>query len=113
MKVVVLYEAKKNRDDITSAIEAKGHDVELVVNSNDFFEAVYAGNADKYIIDVRSWYRGSAIYNYFDIPQKISSTPIVFINIPDGFSAIDGRDALSNDVTLEKDASFENIADAL
>ena len=113
MKIVVLYETKKDRENLKSVIEAKGHDVELVYNSNDFFEKVYNNDAERYVIDVRSWFRGSAIYNYFDIPSKIAATPITFINTPEGFSAIEGRDALPQDTFINKVTDFAEIAETL
>lgn len=110
MNVVVLYETKNKRDDLKVAIEKKGHEVTLATNTSDFFEAIYEGVADTYVIDVRAWYRGSAIYNYFEVPAKLSDTPVVFLNTPEGFTSVDGREPIPGDITLEKDASFEEIA---
>ncbi len=110
MNVTVLYEKKRTRDELKVAIEKKGHDVTLAVSSDDFFKAIDETVADTFVIDVRSWYRGSAIYNYFNVPAKLNDTPIVFLNIPDGFTSIEGRDSFPGDVTLEKDASFDEIA---
>ncbi len=110
MNVVVLYETKRNRDDLKASIERKGHEVTLAATSGDFFEAVYEQIADTFVIDVRAWYRGSSIYEYFEIPTKLSDTPVVFLNIPEGFTTIEGRDPFPGDILLEKDASFDEIA---
>ncbi len=110
MNVVVLYETKKNRDELKNAIEKRDHEVTLCSSTGDFFEAIYENKADMFVIDMPAWYRGSAIYNYFKVPSKLADTPIVYLNIPEGFSSIEGRDAISGDVSLEKDCSFDEVA---
>lgn len=110
MNVAVLYENKRNRSELKAAIERKGHEVVLASNTNEFFELLGADTADTYVIDMQAWYRGRAIYKYFGIPRKIADTPVIFLNIPEGFTALEGRDTIPGDVMLEKDAGLEEIA---
>ena len=72
MKLVVLYEHKRNRIELEDALKAAGHDVTLCKNSSDFLEIVENLKADRMIIDVKSWYRGAAIYNYFSIGEQLN-----------------------------------------
>jgi len=110
MNVAVLYENKRNRSELKAAIERKGHEVVLASNTNEFFELLGADTADAYILDMTAWYRGKSIYNYFAVPKKISETPVVFLNVPEGFTALEGRAPIPGDVLLEKDAGREEIA---
>lgn len=113
MKVVLLKEDKRTRDDYSKSIENAGHDVSLIANSSDFIEAVYANDADTYIVDMKAWFRGSAVYNYFDIPQKMNSVRTIFFNAPEGFKSIEKRESLPSDVVIEKDNNVELVISAL
>ncbi len=101
MKVAVLYEHKAHRENLKESLEKAGHAVTLAFNSNDFIEAVYTNEADVYVIDVQSWYRGVSIYNYYDIPNKIKDVQCLFFNTPEGFTAVEKREALDSDIVVE------------
>lgn len=113
MKVVVLYENKRNRIELVDALTAAGNTVVACTSSSDFLEAAESTDIDRLIIDVKSWFRGTAIYQYFDITAKLEATPAIFFDAPEGFSSIEGRATLPSDIILEKERSIDVILNAL
>ena len=112
MKIVVLYENKKNRSELAEELTKLGHTVETCTSSSDFLEAADAGSIDHLVVDVKSWFRGTAMYNYFDIASKLTETPVVFFDAPEGFAGIDNRPALATDIIIQ-DRSIDAIVAAL
>ena len=113
MKVVVLYENKRNRAELIEELKKAGHDVITCTSSSDFLEAAERDDVERLIIDVKSWFRGTSIYNYFNITSKLTEIPALFFDAPDGFNGIDGRPELESDVILEKERSVDAILAAL
>ncbi len=113
MKIVLLYEDKLNREKLTKQIETAGHDITLCTTSGNFMEAVYENSADLYIIDVKSWFRGSSIYNYYNVPVKLSGVRSIFFNTPEGFTSVEGRESMDVDSIIENDGALEKIIAAV
>lgn len=113
MKLVVLYEHKRYRAELEEALTSAGHTVTLCKNSSDFLEVAENLKADRLIIDVKSWYRGAAIYNYFTIGEQLNALPALFFDAPEGFSSIEDRAAQAGDIVLEKERSVDAILAAL
>lgn len=113
MEIVLLFEDKKNRPDLVKQITDAGHSVVECGNTNDFFEAVEKKSADRYVIDVKSWFRAVTIYRLFALPTKFNETPVIFFNAPEGFAALEGRSALPGDVVLEKEEGRDRIVECL
>ncbi len=68
MNIVLLNEDKRIREKMTADLNAGGHKTTLASSSDSFIAAVSEGDINVFVIDLKTWYRGSAIYNYFDIP---------------------------------------------
>jgi DNA-binding NtrC family response regulator len=113
MNIVLLNEDKRVREEMTKQLTAGGHKTTLASSSDGFIAAVTEGNIDAFVIDLKSWYRGSAIYTYFDIPQKMDGIKAIFYNTPEGFSSIEGREATPSDVIIEQDTTAEQILASL
>ena len=110
MKFVLLYEDKKNRILVEKQFIDAGHEVITCESSNDFFQAVEKGGFDRIIIDVKSWFRGLAVYRYFGIAKKIADVPILFINSPEGFTILDNiRPKNPQDLYVLKEEGRENL----
>ncbi|MCL1946227.1 MAG: hypothetical protein FWF51_03615 [Chitinivibrionia bacterium] len=110
MKFVLLYEDKKNRAAVEKQFKDAGHEVITCEGTNDFFQAVEKGGFDRIIIDVKSWFRGLAVYRYFGIAKKIADVPILFINSPDGFTVLDNiRPKNPGDLYVLKEEGRENL----
>jgi DNA-binding response OmpR family regulator len=110
MKFVLLYEDKKNRMAVEKQFTDAGHQVISCENSNDFFQAVETGGYDRMIVDVKSWFRGLAVYRYFGIAKKIINIPIMFINSPEGFTVLDNiRPKNPLDLYVLKEEGRENL----
>ena len=113
MKVVLLEENRLRRDDLHDAIAQKGNTVLLCPDSSSFMEAVYAGDAECYVIDVRSWFRGESIFSYYSVEKRMKSVPALFYNSPEGFSTVEGREPHPQDIVLEKEKNPQVIADRI
>jgi DNA-binding response OmpR family regulator len=110
MKFVLLYEDKKNCGAVEKQFIDAGHEVISCQNSNDFFQTVENGGFDRMIIDVKSWFRGLAVYRYFAIAKKMINTPILFINAPEGFTVLDNiRPKNPQDLYVLKEEGRENL----
>jgi len=110
MKFVLLYEDKKNRLAVEKQFSSAGHEVISCENSNDFLEAINNGGFDRMIIDVRSWFRGLAIYRYFGIAKSMINIPVLFINTPEGFTVLDNvRPKNPQDVCVSIDEGRDNL----
>lgn len=110
MKFVLLYEDKKNRIAVEKQFVGAGHEVTVCESSNDFFIAVEKGGFDKLIIDVKSWFRGLAVYRYFGLARKIADIPVLFINTPEGFTVLDNiRPRNPQDLYVLAEEGRENL----
>ncbi|MDR0304666.1 MAG: hypothetical protein LBH98_07885 [Chitinispirillales bacterium] len=111
MKFVLLYEDKKNRIAVEKQFVSAGHEVIVCESSNDFFTAIEKGGFDRIIVDVKSWFRGLAVYRYFGIAKKIINIPILFINSPEGFTILDNiRPKNPLDLYVLNEEGRENLA---
>jgi len=110
MKFALLYEDKKNRIAVEKQFVDAGHKVLVCESSNDFFIAVEQGGFDRLIIDVKSWFRGLAVYRYFGIAKKIANIPVIFINTPEGFTVLDNiRPRNPQDLYILAEEGRENL----
>lgn len=108
MKVLIHDDSKKRRSIISGLLEKKRYEVTACNKSNDFINSLEK-KIDVLLLDVDSWKRGKALYNYLGIPRKLSSIPIIFYNAPTEFSAIESRQRHEKDRILPKPLNPENL----
>ena len=108
MKVIALYESKKERTEFEEQIKAAGHDLTFCVNSNEFLNAINE-ECDTLLIDAKAWLRGSSIYTHFSIAEKLDATPVVLFNSTDLTPGIEGRTANSGDKVLEAGTPLSEV----
>lgn len=109
MKIVVLDESKKRKEQITDLLEEKGHDVLLCSASGEFMEMIETATPDKILLDIESWHHGRALYTYFKFSKRIEDTPITFYNTPENFTAIPDRDPNPGDKIYTKHTDIEEV----
>lgn len=109
MKIVVLDESKKRRQQIIDALDEKGHNVLVCAGSGAFMDAIESSTPGKIMMNVESWKHGKAMYNYFKIAKRIEDIPIVFYNVPDKFTSITDRTPHKDDKIYAKQTSIEDV----
>ncbi|MGM0442564.1 MAG: hypothetical protein ACQEQV_00065 [Fibrobacterota bacterium] len=112
MKLLLLEEERHFRDNLKKALEKAGHEVILCRDSGTFMDAL-KDSFDRIVIDVRSWFRGEAMYSYFGTVTELRNVAILFHNTPEGFKSLDGREPAAEDVVIEGSSSVEQIAAAV
>lgn len=113
MKIVVLDESKKRKEQISEILEKKKIDVVCCSLSGEFIETVEESTPDQILMDVDSWSTGRAIYNYFGFNKKLENVPILFYNAPENFVTINSRKRHNNDRVLNKPSEVESIVQAI
>lgn len=109
MKIVVLEESKKRKEQIAHLLEEKGHDVIVCSASGEFMEMIENSTPDKILLNIESWQHGRAIYSYFNFSRKLDDTPITFYNAPESFTAIPDRNPNQDDKIFTKYTDIEEV----
>ncbi|ERP31656.1 response regulator [Chitinivibrio alkaliphilus] len=113
MKILLLEESRGFRDTLHDALQKAGHEPALCHDSGAFIEAALSVGYDCAVIDVRSWFRGEALYSYMNILEKMDPIPMLFHHTPEGFKTLDGREPVAEDIVLEGSCSVDDIVQAL
>lgn len=109
MKIVVLEESNKCKEQIADFLEEKGHDVISCSASGEFMEMIENSTPDKILLNMESWQHGRAIYTYFKFCKKLEDTPITFYNATENFTAIPDRNPNQGDKIYTKHTEIEEI----
>jgi PleD family two-component response regulator len=113
MKVVVLDESRKRRDQFAEVLQGRGHTVTACSTSSEFMEAVQDSTPDAAALDVDSWTHGMALYKYFQFTDRLESIPVIMYNAPENYGGIAGRTRNEKDSILPGVKNAEPVADAL
>jgi len=113
MKILLLDDTRPRRNELVDALQKKRYEVTACYSTNDFMNAVEKHKADAILLDMESWYRGSAVYNFFGIAKRLESTPIVFYNANMNFSILNDRPRHAKDRILFKPSEADAILGSL
>ncbi|MFP4416439.1 MAG: hypothetical protein ACOC4C_00670 [Fibrobacterota bacterium] len=113
MKVLVMDESKNRNAKIVDKISEKNHEVISCSTSNEFMNSLDEQPPEYVILDMDSWIRGRMIYSYFAFSKKLSSVPVIFINSPEGFGALAGRQRTPKDRIFHRPLDIDSIVRAL
>ena len=109
MKIVVLDESKKRKEQIADLLEENGHDVLMCSASGEFMETIETRAPNKILLDIESWQHGRAIYSYFKISKRIEDIPITFYNAPENFTVFPDRNPNPEDKIYFKHTDIEEV----
>jgi len=109
VKVVILDESKKRKQQISDMLEEKGYDVVACAATGEFMETIESTSPDTILLDVESWQRGKTIYNYFKFSRKLGEIPILFYNAPENFNNIIDRSQNQHDKVFRKQVDIDEI----
>jgi PleD family two-component response regulator len=113
MKVLVMDERRQRAGEIGELLRKKKHDVVECVCSNDFMTAIQESVPQAIALDLDSWNRGRAVYEYFGQARRLADVPIVFYNAPEDFSTLPDRARLERDAVLPKQSPVETIVETV
>jgi DNA-binding response OmpR family regulator len=113
MKILLLDDTRKRRKQLVEAMQKKSYEHIACFTSSDFIQAIDNKKVSLVLLDMDSWNKGLAIYNYFKIAKKLETLPILFYNASMNFSILHDRPRLGKDRILfkptEADAIVANI----
>ncbi|MBD3240491.1 MAG: hypothetical protein GF331_07885 [Chitinivibrionales bacterium] len=114
MNILVVDETRTRADELVRLIQKKDHDAVRCDGTSQFLDSLAKKGAKIVALDVESWQKGRAIYDYFDVAHRfLADTPIVFYNAPDDFAGLRDRARLDKDVVLPTSATVETVAESL
>lgn len=114
MNILVVDETRTRADELVRLIEKKDFKVVRCDGTSQFLDCLGKKGSRVIALDVESWQKGRAIYDYFDVAHRfLADTPIVFYNAPDDFSGLRDRARLEKDVVLPSSATVETVAESL
>jgi DNA-binding response OmpR family regulator len=111
MKILVMDDTRKRRNQIKEEIVKKGHEVTECFTSNEFMNRIGENKAELILLDADTWKKGKSIYNYFRIAKKMENIPVVFYNSEDDNMAIPERSGNERDLVLSKPTEIEAVLD--
>ncbi|MCL2181852.1 MAG: hypothetical protein FWB85_00060 [Chitinispirillia bacterium] len=107
MKVLVLDDTKKQKDNIKEAFWKKKMDADVCVSSNEFMDALGAAKFETVYINAETWSKGRAIYDYFGAGSRLEGKPVVIYNAAEKFAPINNRTPVEQDRTIRQPSNFE------
>lgn len=113
MKVLLVDEVRSRAMELLGRLRGENHEVTPCTVTNDFLNAVQERPIDVILLDVGTWRKGRAIYEYFDAASRFADTPVVFYNAPEDFRELTHRRKLDKDVVLLKPSSADTIVESL
>ena len=113
MKVVILDERKKRKQQIEDLCAEKGYDVVACSATGDFMEVIETTSPDTILMDVESWQHGKPMYTYFKFSKKLDDIPIFFFNAPENFSNINDRTQNQQDKVFHKHTEIDEVVGSL
>ncbi|MBD3344114.1 MAG: response regulator [Chitinivibrionales bacterium] len=109
MEILVFDESRKTRDALTDSLGKKNTNVTCCSSSNDFMTTMQETSPDRILLDVTTWRKGTAIYNYFNFAPRLNKIPVVFFNAPENFSSIQGRESHEQDRILREPTDIQDL----
>ncbi len=113
MKVLVLDDGRKRIVQMQDELGKKNIETVLCSTSNSFMDAVGTANFDSFLINVDTWEKGRAIYDYFGIGRKIEQKPVIFYNADETFTSVNNRIPNDKDQVLYKPVDIDAVVGAL
>jgi PleD family two-component response regulator len=114
MKMIILDDTRNRRNALVNALQKKRIDAAAFYSSNDFITAVEKNKFDLLLLDMESWNRGKAVYNYFRIAKRLlEKLPILFYNADAAFSVLNDRPRHAKDRILCKPTETETVMASL
>lgn len=111
MKIVVMDDTRKRREQIKEAISVHCKDVFDCYSSNDFVASIEESAPDLILLDMETWRKGKSIYNYLKLGKKLENIPIILYNAEEDTYFIQDRTRHDKDRVLSKPTEVESIVE--
>lgn len=112
MRILLLDDTEKRKVQLKDAIQ-KQHEIVDCTSSNDLMSAVESEKLDLALLDMGTWKKGKAIYNYFRIGKKLENVPVVLYNAEEDAYFIADRTRHEKDRILSNPTEIETIVDTV
>jgi len=109
MKILLLDDTRKRRNELVDAMQKKHYEVEACYSSNNFMQAIDKQKVNLVLIDMDSWNKSKAIFSRFGIAKKLETLPILFYNASMNFSILHDRPRHGKDRILFKPTEVDAI----
>jgi len=104
-------DTRKRREELKIAIEKHHKGVVDFYSSNDLITSVDESAPDLLVLDMDTWKKGRAIYNYFKIGKKLENTPVILYNADEDMYFIQDRTRHEKDRVLPKPTEVGTIVE--
>lgn len=111
MKIIIMDDTRKRREELKTAVEKHHKNVLALYSSNDFITTVEESVPDLILLDMETWKKGKAIYNYLKIGKKLDNTPVILYNAEEDMYFIQDRSRHEKDRVLQKPTDVSTIAE--
>jgi DNA-binding response OmpR family regulator len=102
MKILLLDDTRKRRNELVNAMQKKHYEVEACYSSNHFMQLIDKQKVNLVLLDMDSWNKGKAIFSRYGIAKKLETLPILFYNASMNFSILHDRPRHGKDRILFK-----------
>jgi|GEM_PF-758309 len=111
MKIIIMDDTRKRRDELKQAIEKHYKNVLAFYSSNDFISSIDESIPDLILLDMETWKKGKSIYNYLKIGKKLENTPVILYNAEEDMYFVQDRSRHEKDRVLQKPTDVGTIAE--
>jgi response regulator RpfG family c-di-GMP phosphodiesterase len=112
VKILLLDDAKKRKVQLKEAIQ-KQYEIIDCTSSNELMTAVESEKLNLALLDMGTWKKGKAIYNYFHIGKKLENIPVILYNAEEDAYFITDRARHDRDRILSNPTEIETIVDTV
>jgi DNA-binding NtrC family response regulator len=111
MKIIIMDDTRKRREELKAAIEKHHKGVIDLYASNDLISSIDESAPDLLVLDMETWKKGRSIYNYFKIGKKLENTAVILYNADEDMYFIQDRTRHEKDRILQKPADLNAISE--
>ncbi len=112
MKILLLDDTQKRKAQLKDAIQ-KQHEIIDCTSSNELMTAIESVKPNLFLLDMGTWKKGKAIYNYFHIGKKLENVPVILYNAEEDAYFITDRARHEKDRILSNPTEIETIIDTV
>jgi len=113
MKILIVDDLKKRKQQIKEAIEMRHHEVSDCHLTNDFMDALENNSYDMIVLDMETWKKGKSVYNYFKVGKRLENIPIILYNAEEDTYFIPDRVRHEKDRILSKPVDVDTVIDTV
>lgn len=109
MKILLLDDTRKRRNELAEAIGKKHFELIACYSANEFMQSIEKQKVNIVLLDMDSWTKNRAIFLRFGVAKRLETLPILFYNASMNFSILHDRPRHGKDRILFKPTEVDAI----